>query len=183
MTSRIESYNGQTLEQLPLLGEKEILTTINYLGMPVDEYFVIGGANLVLRGIKNLTPDLDVLVSSDLFESLQQIDGSQIKQLPLRAINRGAVNTTVWVKNESTPIPLSATTLLGDGYYPMSFESHKGKVETVKDVPCIALSEVIAAKSALQRTKDFIDLHNIGRFIGKIIILDLNPLVDPLLKS
>ncbi len=182
MQVRIESYKD-TPEHLPLLGEDEILVTIDYLNMPTSDYFVIGGANLVLRGIKYSTPDLDVLVSDSLFESLQSVDSSQIKQPPKPAIMRGASNTTVWVKNDRTPIPLSATTSLGDGYYPMSFESHRDRVETVQGVPCVSLEEVIAAKSALQREKDLLDLDDISRFIGQAISLCPRPAVGPLWES
>lgn len=182
MPIRTESY-VETPEHLPLLGEDEILATIDYLNMPTSDYFVLGGANLVLRGIKYTTPDLDVLVSDSLFESLQSVEGSQIKQPPKPAIMRGASNTTVWVKNERTPIPLSATTSLGDGYYPMSFESHRDRVETVQGVPCITLEEVIAAKSALQREKDLSDLDDVSRFIGRAISLSPRPVVGPLWES
>lgn len=182
MAVKSESYI-ETPEHLPLLGEDEILATIDYLNMPTSDYFVLGGANLVLRGIKHSTPDLDVLVSDSLFESLQAVKGSQIKQPPKPAIMRGASNTTVWVQNDRTPIPLSATTSLGDGYYPMSFESHRDRVETIQGIPCISLDEVIAAKSALQREKDLLNLEDVSRFIGRAISLSTQSVVGPLWQS
>lgn len=175
--------NVQTPETLPLLGEEEIIATVDNLKLPINEYFILGGANLVLRGIKHSTPDLDVLVSDALFASLQEVDGAEIKQPPKPAIMRGATNTTVWVKNNMTPVPLSATTSLGDGYYPMSFESHKDKVEIVNGIPCISLEEVIAAKSALQREKDILDLADVGHFLGRVIHLSTSPVVGPLWES
>ena len=179
MANVFESY-VQSPVNLPLVGEQEIIATVEHLDLPIEEYFVLGGANLVLRGIRRATTDLDVLVSDELFGSLQQVDGSEIKLPPKPAIRRGASNTTVWVKNNRTPIPLSATTSLGDGYYPMSFESHKDRVELVQGIPCIALDEVIAAKSALQREKDLLDLEDIGRYLGRVIPLSLNPVIRPL---
>jgi hypothetical protein len=170
----------ETKETLPLRERDHILTTLGKLSMPKDEYFVLGGANMVLRGIKYYTPDVDVLVSNNLFGRLRRVKDAVIKQPPDSAVRRGATNTTVWINTWETPIPLSATTGLGDGCYPMTFESHKDRVEMVDGIPCSVLDDVIAAKSSLQRKKDFVDLQRISNFLGTAIEVNQPPIIGPL---
>ena len=114
---------------IPVCGEVDILATLHLLEMPRDEYFVIGGANMVLRGIKEVTSDLDVLVSDALFDELSLRPDTRIKEPPAPAIARGAKNKTAWVESNQLCVPLSATTSLGDGYYPMCFTSHYNHVD------------------------------------------------------
>jgi len=161
------------VESLPRVGEEAILKTLGYLSLHEMDYFVIGGANLVLRGMKEVTEDLDMLVSEDAFDWLAMRRGAEIHEPPFPARMRGANNTTVWVKNRRTPIPVSATTALGDGYYPLSFETHKDETELIEGVPCLKLKHVRASKEALQRVKDVEDLARIAHHLGEP--LDLPP--------
>jgi hypothetical protein len=168
---------------LPPRNRADIHWTLGRLSMPVNSYFVLGGANMVLRGIKRQTTDIDVLVSDNLFAELGQRPDAEIKNPPKSAIERGASNTTVWIHSTETALPLSATTALGDGCYPMSFESHRDRVEMVDGVPCSLLEDVIAAKASLQRFKDLRDLRRIEVFTGESIILTPNPIAGPLHQS
>jgi len=172
-----------TPDNLPLRDRHDIHATLGRLALPKDEYFVLGGANMVLRGIKPSTVDIDVLVSRSLFDRLYYRMGALLKEPPQSAIQRGATNLTAWLQNDNLPIPLSATTALGDGCYPMSFESHVERTELVDGIPCSILDDVIAAKAALQRTKDISDLRYIGDFIGAPIELTQPPIAGPLHSS
>lgn len=170
--STLTSYERtQPTEPLPLRDKDAILETLYELGLPEESYIVIGGASMVLRGIKTHTEDLDMLVSEDTMRALAESPGASIKNPPLRARYRGATNHTVWVKNDFTPIPVSATDELGDGYYPMSFYRTKDRAEMVSFVPCIPLEDVVKSKEALQRPKDIADLHAIAAFTGKALLL------------
>jgi len=167
---RGEYVDVATAETLPHLGKMAIHSTLAYLQLPTTRYFLLGGANLVLRGIRQRTPDIDMLVSEEVFQSLAKRPGVEIHEPPQPAIQRGAQNTTVWLRTDETPMPVSATTSLGDGYYPMSFDTHHNRVDMVEGVPCIELDEIVAAKEALQRPKDISDLWAIALHRGQFDI-------------
>ncbi len=169
-TTRLVDY-VEAPPDLPKRGIGEIMQTLGYLVLPNDEYFVIGGANLVLRGIKEVTPDIDMLVTESIFANLRRHRGAEIHEPPPSARVQGADNKTVWVKNSRTPIPVSATTALGDGYYPMSFESHREHTELVEGIPCLRLEDVRISKEALQRPRNIEDLELIAGFLGQEFIL------------
>lgn len=111
--NQVEKLNyWQTSEQLTPAGLEDVSASLRELSMPYDEYYVIGGANLVLRGIKDYTTDIDVLVSDRLFNELGTHPDAKIKRPPQRAIDKGATNDTVWIKYEGLRVPLSATSSL-----------------------------------------------------------------------
>lgn len=176
-------WEGEPDLSSPFLGERKIIQTLHHLSLLEGEYFIIGGANLVLRGIKIATPDIDMLVNDEVFERLKRLKGSVLKNPPGSAKMRGAMNETVWVSNRHTPIPISATTEMGDGYYPMSFESHRSQVELVNSFPCLKLDAVIAAKEALQRPNDIQDLDLIARSLGRTTILPEPAFTPPYYES
>lgn len=165
-----------TMEHLarPVFGEPKIIETLHYLRLLPDEYIIIGGANLVLRGIDTATSDIDMLVTDEVFTRLKRMRGSEVKDPPVSAQANGAVNKTVWVSNYRTPVPISATTEMGDGYYPMSFESHRQYVEVVNAFPLLGLDQVAEAKAALRRPRDLEHLRKIAQFTGSIV-----PLPEP----
>lgn len=183
VTNPFESYPQMVIkEALPRVGKEEILRTLGTISI-YSEYFVIGGANLVLRDIKPDTEDVDMLVSQKLFDILAKRSGAEIHEPPLPAQLRGADNATVWVKNRLTPAPISATTSLGDGYYPMSYESHHPFTEIVEGIPCLALEQVRASKEALQRTKDIFDLVAIAEHLGEPLVLPEPTITPPFFTS
>lgn len=169
-TLTTDQYTEQT-EALPLGDKDAILETLYELGLQEESYVVIGGASMVLRGIKTHTIDIDMLVSDACLQILAERPGAVIKKPPLRAIHGGATNSTVWIRDSSTPLPISATDELGDGYYPLSFYGVRHRAETVSFVPCIPLDDVVRAKEVLQRPKDILDLEAIAAFTGKTLKL------------
>jgi len=156
---------------LPRVGRDAIIYTMGYLALPRSGYFVVGGANLVLRGIRTDTTDLDMLVSDKIFAQLTEHEGAELREPPKSAIDRGATNPSVKVSNGCTRIPVSAVTAVGHGFYPMTFESHREHTEVVEGISCLALEQVIASKAALGRPKDIEDLAAIAQFLGEAIIL------------
>lgn len=166
-------------EFLPLSDRQGVIDTLAGLGISTSEYFVIGGANMVLRDVKLLTTDVDILVSDAAFAVLQEMPGAELHEPPLRARRQGADNNTVWIRNRTTPLPISATTRLGDGFYPLSFETHREATELVEGIPCLTLDHVEAAKTALQRPKDILDLRDIARHLGKFVDLPQPAFVPP----
>jgi len=157
----------------PLLrvGKDAIIHTMGYLALPSSGYFVVGGANLVLRGIRPDTTDLDMLVSDEIFSHLAEQEGAELRDPPRTAIERGATNPSVKVSNSRTRIPVSAVTAVGHGFYPMSHQTHRAYTEIVDGISCLTLEQVVASKAALGRPKDIEDLAAIARFTGKAIML------------
>ena len=45
----------------------ELLNLLKELNFPKDEYYVLSGASLVLRGIREEAGDLDLCISEELF--------------------------------------------------------------------------------------------------------------------
>ena len=49
----------------------ELLNLLKELNFPKDEYYVLSGASLVLRGIKEEANDLDLCISKELFNQIK----------------------------------------------------------------------------------------------------------------
>ena len=49
----------------------DFLNLLEYLNFPKDEYYVLSGASLVLRGIKEEANDLDFCISEELFNKIK----------------------------------------------------------------------------------------------------------------
>ena len=49
----------------------ELLNLLKELNFPKDEYYVLSGASLVLRGIKDEANDLDLCISEELFNQIK----------------------------------------------------------------------------------------------------------------
>ena len=49
----------------------ELLNLLEELNFPKDEYYVLSGASLVLRGIKEEANDLDLCISEELFKQIK----------------------------------------------------------------------------------------------------------------
>lgn len=49
----------------------ELLNLLEELNFPKDEYYVLSGASLVLRGIKEEANDLDLCISEELFDQIK----------------------------------------------------------------------------------------------------------------
>ena len=50
----------------------ELLNLLEKLNFPKDEYYVLSGASLVLRDIKEEAKDLDLCISDELFEQIKE---------------------------------------------------------------------------------------------------------------
>ncbi len=174
----IESFHSE----LPLREKADILFTLGELALPRADYFLVGGANLVLRGVKRATRDIDALVSDELFDELQQAPGVKLKSPPLSARMRGATNATVWIERNDLAIPFTATTSMNDGYYPQSFESHHNRTELIDEVPCALLDDVWASKVALQRPYPASDMPDIEAISAYDERFDLNSIPAPTVR-
>ncbi len=187
LTAKITSYAGSS-EHLPLRGAEEIIDTLDQLNVRLgefsEEFVVIGGANLVLRGLRNRTTDIDILTSVSAFEKMHELDGALVKLPPKRAIAQGATNTSVWINSSWTKVPLSAATDMGDGYYPMSYQQYDSvELERIEGHPIVPLDHVWNSKVALQRPKDLSDLQIIAEATGRDSVLPAPTYKGPFLDS
>ncbi len=151
---------------------EDIHNALGYLGLGAGRtdltnvrFFLIGGANLVMRGIRDTAPDIDMLVSDDIFSGLSAHPEARKKTPPYPAINRGAKNTSVEI-DYGLHMPVSATDRLGDGNYPLSFETHRDEVEFIEGLPCLRLPHVVASKVALHRPQDIVDIRLVADFFA-----------------
>ena len=125
---------------------------------------------MVLQGAKAKTPDVDMLVSSGGWNKLlEELDTVFVADPPRRAVDAGADNQTL--KISGLPMPVEVTDRVGDGHYPISFETHKEFEVYVYDViPCLPLEMIHASKQALARPRDIEDITLIERKLGGIPI-------------
>ena len=50
---------------------EQLLDLLKELNLPKDEYYVLSGASLVIRGIREQAGDLDLCISRELFEQIK----------------------------------------------------------------------------------------------------------------
>ena len=53
------------------MDKSELLKMLKELNLPKDEYYVLSGASLVIRGIREKCSDLDLCISKELFEQIK----------------------------------------------------------------------------------------------------------------
>lgn len=124
--------------------KNELLNLLEELNFPKDEYYVLSGASLVLRGIKEEANDLDLCISEELFE--------QIKE---------KYNLTNDIKNES-------------GFYKINDKleivvdkKEDFKMEVGKKYNLENLQTILAFKLKRNLLKDTEDIKNIKIYLEK----------------
>ena len=53
------------------MNKKDILNLLSKLNFPKDEFYVLSGASLVIRGIRDEAQDLDLCISKELFNQIK----------------------------------------------------------------------------------------------------------------
>ena len=53
------------------MNREQLLDLLKELNLPKDEYYVLSGASLVIRGIREQAGDLDLCISRELFEQIK----------------------------------------------------------------------------------------------------------------
>ncbi len=53
------------------MNKEQLLTLLSKLNFPKDEYYILSGASLVIRGIREQASDLDLCISEELFEQIK----------------------------------------------------------------------------------------------------------------
>ncbi len=120
-----------------MITEKEIYKIIQKYNLPKEEFIILAGSSLVIRGIKNKTNDLDIAVSPNLYNYL------------LKNYNP--------IKEENTYVIDNLN--FGSLYYNEDFDIINGyKVQK--------LNNLIKFKQKLNREKDKKDLILINKYLN-----------------
>ena len=53
------------------MNKEQLLDLLKELNLPKNEYYVLSGASLVIRGIRERASDLDLCISSELFKQIK----------------------------------------------------------------------------------------------------------------
>ena len=53
------------------MNKEQVLKMLEELNLPKNEFYVLSGASLVLRGIRELCSDLDLCISEELYEKIK----------------------------------------------------------------------------------------------------------------
>ena len=53
------------------MNKEQLLSLLSKLNLPKHEYYVLSGASLVIRGIREQAKDLDLCISKELFEQIK----------------------------------------------------------------------------------------------------------------
>lgn len=53
------------------MDKEEVIKRLRELNLPKDEYYVLSGASLVLRGIREKCSDIDLCISEELFANVK----------------------------------------------------------------------------------------------------------------
>lgn len=153
--------------------ELAIVRTLDRFNEHLDElanqFVVIGGANMVLRGLKRATTDIDLLVSDDVFRVTHSFIGAKLIKPPKRALEAGATNQSIHIDTKWTELPICLTTSMGDGYFPISYKKYDGEdggVELRKGFRCSPIEDIWQSKQALNRFKDTEDLKTLSFVLG-----------------
>lgn len=52
--------------------KEDILNMLKELNFPKDEFYIVGGSSLVMRGIREVAGDLDLCISTELFNNIKE---------------------------------------------------------------------------------------------------------------
>ena len=52
--------------------KEDILNMLKELNFPKDEFYIVGGSSLVMRGIREIAGDLDLCISTELFNNIKE---------------------------------------------------------------------------------------------------------------
>ena len=122
----------------------ELLNLLKELNFPKDEYYVLSGASLVLRGIRKEANDLDLCISEELFNEIK--DKYNLAE--------GNKNECGFYKiNDNLEIVVNKKD---------DFKMEIGKKYNLED-----LQTILDFKIKRNKPKDKEDIENIKKYLGK----------------
>ncbi len=125
------------------MNKEQLLDLLRELNLPKDEYYVLSGASLVIRGIREQAGDLDLCISRELFE--------QIKD---------KYNLTDDKKNECGFYHIS------DSLEVVVDEKEKFNMEICEPYNLEDLNTILEFKIKRNKPKDQIDIERINKYLA-----------------
>ncbi len=128
-----------------------VVEEIKKLNLSIDQYVVIGGSSLAVRGIRE-TEDIDLVVSKDLLEEYKQKKEWHTHPRLDSSKEPGLTNGLV----EMYP----------DIGYEVedSFKKIRDKADIVEGIPVASLEDIIRIKETYKREKDLRDIELIKQY-------------------
>lgn len=131
----------------------DYISRVKELNLPEDEFMVYGSAILDVLGIRK-AQDVDILVSSELFEKLEKERG--------------------WQRHHKYPTTLEHPEGISGAKVNLDFMKENYSLEDVlplaiyiESVPFMSLEMLINAKTQLGREKDLVDIKLIEDYLEK----------------
>ena len=115
------------------MDKKEFIAALEELGWPKEEYVILSGGSLLMRGLRETTADIDVGLSKHLAEEISLHDAPQDE--------KGCYN------------PRENVQALAN--------SDEIEYDTVDGYQCEALESILAFKKKMMRPKDLKDIEKI----------------------
>ncbi|MDO5451635.1 MAG: hypothetical protein Q4F56_00925 [Candidatus Saccharibacteria bacterium] len=115
------------------MDKKEFIAALEELGWPKNEYVILSGGSLLLRGLRETTADIDVSLSKHLAEEINLYDAPQDE--------KGYYN------------PRENVQAFDD--------SDKKEFDIVDGYQCETLESILAFKKKMMRPKDLKDIEKI----------------------
>ena len=125
------------------MNKEQLLDILRELNLPKDEYYVLSGASLVIRGIREQAGDLDLCISKKLFE--------QIKE---------KYNLTDDKKNECGFYHIS------DSLEVVVDEKEKFNMEICEPYNLEDLNTILEFKIKRNKPKDQLDIERINKYLA-----------------
>lgn len=126
-----------------MLGKDEIVSLLRKTGFPLEGYWVVAGAAMVLHGVKALTRDIDLGCTKELADRLQK-EGYPV-------VPAGDGTRKIYYSDQIE-----------------IFEAWKdGKIITIEALPVVSLEGIMRMKEKLGREKDLDDIKRIRAHIAQ----------------
>lgn len=131
-----------------------IFNEMGKLNLPQGHYVIVGSGPMVVRDMRS-SKDLDLVVSSELFEKYKQEGWQQLfKTYP------GKTNE-MYLKNDEIELYLN----VNDKNFNPTLEELVERSDTIKGFSFISLQDVINFKKAYNRPKDREDIKIIEEYL------------------
>ena len=127
------------------MNREEIIRKLKEYNLDVERYIIISGSAMVLYGIKDETPDIDISVTEDYEEELLENNIALIEHV-------SSDGTLSYIINDELNF--------GQNYY----STNKVFIE---GLPVQSIEDIIKLKEFLNRDKDKKDLELIKRYLNR----------------
>lgn len=126
------------------MDKEEVTKQLRKLSLPKDEYYVLSGASLVLRGIREQCSDIDLCISEELFKKLK----NQLGMTPDKLNKYGFYHLS-----NSLEIVVDKKT--------------RFNMEEGEEFNCEDINTILAFKKSRNLPKDQRDIANIEKYLNK----------------